>query len=190
MRCGACGAANPPNRARCGGCGANLPEESAPAEGRIRLEPRHARLLLAYVCASSWFGLTGRFLFFASPVDALLLVAAVWSASIFADLIFVAGSVATGIAAYWLGRDRLVGASLLVGFAGTWITYAISWLFVMAAGGPDDFALEQVTIPKLFAMVGTYGVAGLLVGAAAPVIVGLRDGTEGPAAPEPLASAP
>lgn len=188
VRCGSCGAANAANAPACGQCGAPSmpaarPRPLGPAptvrmqEGTAPVRPRDVAFLLAYVLVSSYLGLTGRFLFVASPLEALRFMGDIWSASVVADFVFVAGTVAAGVSAYRLTRRGSVLGGLVLALAATWITYALSWALVLAAEEAAARSQVEESLPLLgiFAFVGAFGVVGLLFGTVAPVVLGARD---------------
>lgn len=86
----------------------------------------------------------------------------VWTASIVADILFVAGSVGVFVAQAHLATRGLPGtvASVGGGYLAHWLVYAISWA-VATDTAPDAW---------LFRFVGEVGVFGLLFAAVAPAM--------------------
>lgn len=122
--------------------------------------------LAPYVFLSSYLGLTGRFGLVMDVGGALGFMGAVWGASVFADLVFVAGNVAAAAAGYALAqRGQAVGGALAAA-ALAWATYAFSFLALTQTAAFRSMSLGGIV--GTFEFVGMFGIAGILFAAIAP----------------------
>lgn len=126
-----------------------------------------------YVALSSILGLSGRILSGIGPLSLARLVWDVWSASLVADLAFVLGTVAVGLAGYRLASDGRIMTGVLVGAVGTWIVYAVSFTLVLSSGprGLGDLPSGAAIV----AAVTTVGLVGIAFGAIGPVFLARLD---------------
>lgn len=128
-----------------------------------------AGLAVAYVLASSWFGLTGPHMTDANFGDAGDFFVSVWSDTLAADVVFVVGTLAAGALLLVVARrlrDRPAGwlGAAGVGFLAHWAVYWASYLLLDATANQNvDGAMEAAEF------VLEWGAGGLLLAAAIPV---------------------
>lgn len=145
-----------------------------------RLKPGDARapamarpatwlLLVPYVALSSYLGLSGRFGVVWDPLGAIAFMGAVWSWSVAADVLFVAGSVATAIYAARLALAKRRLASVGLALAGTWATYVASFLVLTTSDGLRAMRIGNVGLGTIW-FVTLWGIVGIVFGALAPVL--------------------
>lgn len=123
---------------------------------RINARPLvHALLLAGFVLGSSFLGLRASGRFFVE----------VWSASIWADFVFVGGSVVAAVVAYKVARRQWI-ASFPVSLILNWAVYTLS--FLSFGIDPSD---DVSSFGPAFLFVGYFGFLGLVFATVAPGIV-------------------
>jgi len=140
--------------------------------------------LAAFVLLSSFLGLGGRWMLFA-PGAALGFMGSIWSASVWADVVFVATSCAAAVLAFRASRDSILMGALLAALL-DWIAYVLSFLSL-----PTDAtsSLGAKSVMEAIEFVGVWGVLGLAFCALA-VPVAARVSRPPPAVPPPTAPQP
>ncbi|HUR69599.1 MAG TPA: hypothetical protein VM370_10165 [Candidatus Thermoplasmatota archaeon] len=112
--------------------------------------------LLAFTGLSSFLGLSGRFVF-TDPAGAFAFLGGIWTQSVVADLVFVAGSALAAMLAYVVARRTNVGFGAAASIVANWLVYLVSFFFLPS--GVDGFA-GDLGGTALF--VGGWGIVGLL----------------------------
>jgi len=161
----------------------------------FRFTPKALAVLAVLIFGSSVLGLTGRFFIITfDPTGGYWIFVMVWSASAFADALFVAGSAAAFLAQFaLLARGQRVFAGV-AGAALHWIVYAVSFMALPGNLRFDTKAAEAPADVVLFVLM--WGFPGLLFAAIAPWIVATssrlasdvlpaRPASTGPVAPAP-----
>lgn len=118
---------------------------------------------VVFVLLSSFLGLTGRF-FFLDPASAFELMKNVWSASLVADAVFVAGSALAAILAFRL-VERSFLTSVIVGAVANWLVYVSSFLLL-----PEFEPGSVGDVREAYVFVAGWGIVGLVFAALAPAL--------------------
>jgi hypothetical protein len=114
-----------------------------------------------FVLVSSVLGLAGRVLPAAPGI-----MAAVWSSSLVADLVFTAGSLAVAALGFvWARRDWKLG--LVAGLLGHWIVYTAS--FLLLPGNLSEDLRRGDALADRLVFVVEWGFLGLLFATVAPL---------------------
>lgn len=128
-------------------------------------------LLVGYIAASSALGLAFQGLF-EDPAGAIAFIGQVWSASVMADLAFVAGMVAAGLVGARLAKNPrhtflAMGASLVLALATYWMAFLL--LPDAFMGGTVGQETAQGPLDAL-PFVASWGAPGLVFSALAPAL--------------------
>lgn len=136
--------------------------------------------LVAFVFLSSYFGLGSTYAFY-DPLQVIPFMGEVWTSSVLADLVFVAGTIGAALVAYRTAlRSRAGGLAL--GALLHWATYLLSFMLL-----PQR---EGMPLGEAIPFVLQWGWPGLAFAAIAPAVVAHLDlRADSPAETAPPAAA-
>lgn len=137
----------------------------------FRITLKGSLLTSAFVIVSNFLGLTGGAIIYGAPAGEVIeFLVKIWSASILADLVFVAGSVVATILVFKVARRKNTPMSVGLSFLLNWFVYLASFLAL-----PHDFdSLSGQAIPEAAGFVLRWGWLGLVFAALAPVMAAGR----------------